>query len=59
MSTKELNLDKLADYTREELEFYVRMLALRLEKSQADVQALKAKANRTLGFGGKKNPHVK
>jgi hypothetical protein len=55
---RELNLDKLADHTREELELYVRMLALKLEKTQADLLGLKAKINRAIGHGNKKNPHV-
>jgi hypothetical protein len=55
---KPLDLDKLQDNTREELEFYVRMLALKLEKTQADLLALKARINRAIGHGNKKNPHV-
>jgi hypothetical protein len=53
-----LNLDDLKSHTREELEAFVKMLALRLEKVTAEREALKAKANRTIGHGNKKNPHV-
>lgn len=59
IARKELNLDKLSEYTREELEFYVRLLANKLERRSQELDALKAKASNRIGYGGSKNPYVK
>lgn len=56
---KELKLDKLNEYSREELEFFVKMLASKLEGRTAELEKLKAKVSGRIGYGGSKNPYVK
>lgn len=56
---KELNLDQLASYSHEELQFFVKLLAGKLEKRTEELEALKAKTSGKIGYGGTKNPYVK
>lgn len=56
---KELNLNKLSEYTREELEFFVKLLSNKLTARTHELEALKAKISGKIGYGGSKNPNVK
>lgn len=56
---KELNLDKLKDYTKDELVFFVKLLAGKLEKRTEELEMLQAKVSGKIGYGGSKNPNVK
>lgn len=56
---KELKLDKLNEYDREELEFFVKMLAVKLEKRTEELNMLRAKVSGRIGHGAQRNPNVK
>lgn len=55
----ELNLDKLSEYKKDELIFFVKLLSNKLTARTDELDALKAKTSNKIGYGGTKNPHVK
>jgi len=59
IKNKELKLNDLQSYDREELEFFVKLLASKLEHRTAELEKLKAKVSGRIGYGGSKNPYVK
>lgn len=56
---KELNLDKLDSYEKDELIFFVKLLANKLERRSEELERLKAKVSNRIGYGGTRNPNVK
>lgn len=56
---KELKLDKLSEYTHEELQFFVKLLAGKLERRTEELAAIQAKISGKIGYGSTKNPNVR
>ena len=56
---KELDLTKLDELSKEDLMWWVKTLAGKLEKRTHELEGAKAKMNGRIGATGKKNPNVK
>lgn len=56
---KELNLERLDEYENEELIYFVKLLADKLERRTNELEMLKARVSGRIGYGATKNPNVR